>query len=149
VSDNYLRLVPTDPAWRPTSEAAETAVQVLARLLPAADHVCSVGEDGVVFYDAGANTESISCPACGSDLGDWWGEAMDGAYAMAFTDLAATTPCCATRTSLNDLTYVWPAAFGSFALKVTNPGVSAITEAQKATLEEVLGAPLKVVWQHL
>jgi hypothetical protein len=149
MSDNYLRLVPVDPKWSAPVEAAEKAVRILAKLLPAAGHVCTRSENGVVFYDAGANTESISCPACGSDLGDWWGDAMDEAFAFGFTDLTIVTPCCAAQTSLNDLIYVWPAAFGSFALEATNPGVSAFTDAQKAALEEALGAPLKTVWQHL
>jgi hypothetical protein len=149
MSENYLRLVPADPKWKPSPEAAEAAVQVLAKLLPAAEHVCSHSEDGVSFYDAGANTESISCPGCGSDLGDWWGEAMGEAFASGFTDLSVVTPCCAAKTSLNDLNYVWPAAFGSFALEAANPGVSAFTDAHRTALEEALGVSLKTVWQHI
>ncbi len=149
MSDNYLRLVPLDPEWIPSPDIAEKAVCILFKMLPAAAHVCSRVENGVVFYDAGGNTETISCPTCGSELGDWWGEAMAAAIASGFTNLSVVTPCCDAQTSLNDLDYVWPAAFGSFVLEATNPGVSAFTDAQRAALEEALGARLKTVWQHL
>jgi hypothetical protein len=55
---------------------------------------------------------------------------------------------CKTRTSLNDLVYVWPTAFGSFAL-VANPGAAAITDAQRGAIEQVLGSSVKAVWQRI
>ncbi len=149
MSDNYLRLVPVDPNWTPPPDAAEIAANIFKRMLPGAESVRAASEEGVVFYDAGGNTESICCPRCSSELSDWWGDAMDKAFRSNFTDLAIVTPCCAAQTSLNDLRYVWPAAFGHFALEASNPGVSAITDAQREALEQALGVPLKVVWQHL
>ena len=66
MSDHYLRLVPVDPKWQVMPEAAEAAVRVLAEMLPAAEEVSSHLEESVVFYDAGQNTISVSCPACGA-----------------------------------------------------------------------------------
>jgi len=149
MSDTYLRLIPSDPDYRPTQDAAEAGVRLLKGFFPRAEGVKTQAEEGVVFFDAGENTESVACPACGVDLMDWWGDAMDAAHAKEFRDLSVVTPCCAKRTSLNDLVYVWPAAFGSVALEVANPGVSSIAEAQRAAVEQVLGCPVKVVWQRI
>jgi hypothetical protein len=149
MSDHYLRLVPVDPDWRPTPEAAEAAAGLLARLFPDAYDCCVDFTEGVAFFDAGANAESISCPSCHADLDGWWDQAMGVAYETGFRELSVETPCCRARTSLNDLAYVWPAAFGSFALEVSNPGVQFITDEQRLALETALGSPLKVVWQRL
>ena len=149
MSDTFLRLVPVDPRWTPSHDAAASAVRLMTRMLPAADHVSFHVEESVVFYDAGEFSESISCPACRADLGDWWADAMNAAYVSKFEDLAIVTPCCATRTSLNDLVYRWPAAFGRFCLEAFNPNVAGISDPDRAALEEALGAPLKVVIQRL
>ncbi|QND55699.1 hypothetical protein [Mesorhizobium huakuii] len=79
MSDNFLRLVPYDPHWHPDAPAAAAAMKIASGLFPLAEHVAVEYEEGVTFFDAGANTESVHCPFCGSDLEDWWGEAMDRA----------------------------------------------------------------------
>jgi hypothetical protein len=142
MSDNCLRLIPRDPNWRPTPEAAAAATALLAEAFPAAERVEARAETNVVFYDAGFNTESISCPSCGADLDAWWGDAMSEAGETGFGDLAVVTPCCASRTSLNDLDYVWPAAFGSFALEVSNPGAPSLADEQRKAVEQALGSPV-------
>jgi hypothetical protein len=48
---------------------------------------------------------------------------MDAAYSHGFEDLRFETGCCATRTTLNDLLYEWPAGFARFALEVSGSGV--------------------------
>jgi hypothetical protein len=149
MSDNYLRLVSYDPRWNPGEAAAKEAVKIARELFPQAEHVAVEYEEGVTFFDAGANTESINCPLCGSDLEDWWGEAMNHAAASHFEDLAIVTPCCHRSTSLNDLRYLWPAAFGTCALTIVNPGATSLTADQLRSIEQAIGSPLKVVWQHL
>ncbi|RVD42947.1 hypothetical protein EN858_11260 [Mesorhizobium sp. M4B.F.Ca.ET.215.01.1.1] len=149
MSDNYLRLVSYDPRWRPGEAAAREAVTILRDLFPRAEHIGVEFEKGVTFFDAGANTESINCPLCGSDLEDWWGEAMDRAASSGFEDLAAVTPCCHGPTSLNDLRYVWPAAFGSCALTVVNPDETSLETNQLRRIEQAIGSQLKAIWQHL
>src|SRR5882757_1447317 len=124
MSDNYLRLVPYDPTWPPDEAGANEAVKIARGLFSLAEHVTVEYEESVTFFDAGANTESVNCPSCGSDIEEWWGKAMNKAAASRFQDLSATTPCCHRQTSLNDLRYVWPAAFGVCALTVVNPGVT-------------------------
>ncbi|AZO47978.1 MAG: hypothetical protein EOS58_18720 [Mesorhizobium sp.] len=149
MSDSYLRLVSYDPHWRPGEAAASEAVTIARGLFPRAEHIGVESEEGVTFFDAGANTESINCPLCGSDLEAWWGEAMDRAAASGFKDLAVVTPCCERPTSLNELRYVWPAAFGSCALTVVNPGETSLAVDQLRRIEQAIGSPLKAIWQHL
>ncbi|MBZ9707775.1 hypothetical protein LB543_13685 [Mesorhizobium sp. ESP7-2] len=149
MSDNYLRLVPYDPRWYPAQHAATAAVNAAHGLFPAAGHIAVEYEQGATFFDAGANTESVHCPFCGSDIEEWWGDAMNQAAESRFEDLSVTTPCCHRPTSLNDLRYVWPAAFGVCALTVISPGVNSVSSEQLRTIEQAMGSPLKVIWQHL
>jgi hypothetical protein len=80
VSDNWLHMVPCDPAWRPTPEAEKAALVIWSRAFPQADEVGAHNETGVVFFDAGVDAESVPCPGCRSELGwSWWGDAMDEA----------------------------------------------------------------------
>ena len=149
MSDTFLRLVPNEPHWHPDEPAATAAVEIARGLFLMAEHVTVEYEEGVTFFDAGANTESVHCPFCAGDLEDWWGEAMNEAAASRFEDLSVTMPCCHRHTSLNDLRYVWPAAFGVCALTVVNPGVPSVASEQLRAIEQALGSPLKVIWQHL
>lgn len=149
MSDTYLCFVPHDPRWHPDGPAAAATMKVARELFPLAENVAVESEEGVTFFDAGANTESVHCPFCGSDLEEWWGDAMDQAAASRFEDLSVTTPCCQRPTSLNNLRYVWPAAFGVCALTVVNPGVTSLASEQLRAIEQAMGSPLKAIWQRL
>ena len=70
MSDTFLRLVPNEPHWHPDETAATAAVKVARGLFPMAEHVAVEYEEGVTFFDAGANTESVHCPFCAGDLED-------------------------------------------------------------------------------
>jgi hypothetical protein len=149
VSDNYLRLIPTDPTWRPDSGAAQRAVGTLSVLVPGADSVEVALHDEVTFIDQGANFERLSCPACQAELDmDWWSEQMGAAGDAAFTNLNVTTPCCHTQTSLNDLTYDWPAGFARAELSVLNPQRGWLNEAELTQVAVELGHPLRQVMAH-
>lgn len=149
MSDNCLRLVSYDPHWHPDEAAATAAVKIARGLFPSADHIGLEYEEGVTFFDAGANTESVNCSFCGNDVEEWWGEAMNVAAQSHFEDLAVMTPCCHRPTSLNDLRYVWPAAFGTCAVTIVNPDVESFPADQLRMIEQAIGSPLKVIWQHL
>ena len=74
---------------------------------------------------------------------------MDVAGEISFTELGLTTPCCGIRTSLNDLDYVWTAAFGSFVLEAMNPNIGNTTAHQDLEISRCLGLPLRKVLVHL
>ena len=149
MSDDYLRLIPTDPTWRPGAEAAKRAAAALAALAPGADSVEAELYDEVTFIDQGANLDRLSCPACQAELAmDWWSEQMGRAGDAGFTNLAVTNPCCGTRTSLNELTYDWPAGFARAELSVRNPQRGWLDDAELVQVSAELGHPLKQVMAH-
>ena len=149
MSDNVLRLIPTDPQFVPDDASAERARDHLAELAPNADEVTQNMSEETQFVDPGANLERISCPRCGQNLPmEWWQDRMDDAFKARFTVLAVTTPCCGADVSLNDLNYEWPAGFARFVLEAMNPGVADLATAEIATLAEIVGSPLRRIWAH-
>lgn len=149
MSDNWIVLVPHDAEWTPTAEAAQRCIEMLLRFFPRADQVTPRFESSVSFFGADCDLEGVSCPNCGHDAQNWWIKAMNKAWETRFADLSVTTPCCGTPTSLNDLCYHWPAAFGRFALEVRNPGSRGLSREQHQALELCLGSRLHTIWRHL
>ena len=149
MSDNWLTFVPSDPNFLPNQEAITTALGLLRQFAPAAQDITVESDGEVNFFDAGSNFESISCPSCGADLESWWGDAMDQEWKKSrFENLSVVTPCCGSATSLNDLNYDFPMAFGRFALELFNPRIGSISDEQRIQLEQILGTSLKMVWRH-
>jgi hypothetical protein len=148
MSDNWLAFVPCDPNFQASQEAIAAALSLLRQFAPTTEEITVEGDGSVAFFHAGSNLESISCPSCGADLQDWWGDAMNEAWKSHFENLSIVTPCCRNATSLNNLSYDWPMAFGRFALELFNPRTK-IGDEQRKQLEQTLGTPLKTVWCHL
>jgi hypothetical protein len=149
VSDHWIQFVPADPNAQPTKDAAERAVQLLSSCAPRADKVSFELKENTEFFSGLGNLSDIQCPACGVDVEHWWRGAMDRAWQTLFRDLAVTTPCCGSQTSLNDLRYIWPAAFGRFVLEAMNPDIGNTTAEQDDQLAKCLGLPLRKVLAHL
>jgi hypothetical protein len=74
---------------------------------------------------------------------------MDIASQSQFNNLMVTAQCCGARVSLNELNYIWPAAFGRFALEAMNPNLRDLTPAQESALSEAVGHRIRKVWVHL
>jgi hypothetical protein len=149
MSDNWLQFVPDDPQYRPSQEQAENARQLFASFVPEADEVSAQVRDTIEFFHSGSNWSGVKCSACGADAESWWEDALDAAEAQSFESLLCVAGCCGAEVSLNELSYVWPAAFGSFALVAMNPNVENLSAAQKGELEQQLGCSLRAVWTHL
>ena len=148
MSDIYLRIIPNDSACVPSALARERALDVLQRAVPLADDVASQVMPEVRFVDCGDNFETVRCPHCGADVGEWWSVAMEIGHEQQFRDLRATTPCCGRYTSLNELVYSWPAGFARYSLEALNPGVGSLPETLVRRLEDALGAAVRVIWAH-
>ncbi|MNT92135.1 hypothetical protein D3C72_2333600 [compost metagenome] len=71
---------------------------------------------------------------------------MDTAFASEFKNLAANAPCCGATVSLNELKYVWPAAFGRFALEAHNPNMDDTTQEQDQQIADTVGAAVRKIW---
>jgi len=150
MSDNYLRLIPTDPEWVPDPLAREKSRQLLEKMLPEAQEITVDVGDHVGFVDQGANFESVGCPSCGAILDvEWWQGEMDKAMESNCADLSTSPPCCGRQTSLNDLRYVWPAGFARFTLEAMNPNRGEdLDPTQLGQLEQLLGCKLRQIWAH-
>jgi hypothetical protein len=149
MSDNWLQLIPSDPYFLPDEEKAESARQLFASFVPQSDQISAEAKDAVEFFHPGSNWSGVECPSCGADAESWWEEAFDAAEGEGFGSLICIAGCCGAEVSLNELRYVWPAAFGSFALVALNPKVENLSVEQKTALELRLDCALRVVWAHL
>lgn len=149
MSDYCIRLVPEHETFLPEREAADRAAAALRRFTPDADQVTFTFSERVEFIDAGAHWEGVRCPSCNTDIDDWWPEQMSEASDRGFSDLSCVTPCSGQATSLNALHYPWLVAFGRFVLEAMNPNIRALTAAQEAEIESILGTSVKQVWQHI
>jgi hypothetical protein len=143
VSDEVLRIVPTDPEWTPDDVALRRAVRALRELLPRAEGVRGEVHDGVVLVTAGGEPEQVACPACGEDLEPaWWEQRLERAAAQGYARLGVVTPCCATRTSLGELRFDRPTAFARTELRARARGAG-LTDDALAEVGRALGHPVR------
>ena len=149
VRDNYVYVIPTEPQWRPTSIQHAAALAALGAMTPRARQISAATTETPTFFDAGANTERVTCPACGTELDwKWFGDRMNAAYAIGFSDLRIVTPCCATATTLNDLIYEWPMGFACWAAEVWGPNRFEFDATEIEALSKALGHGIRVVYTH-
>jgi hypothetical protein len=149
MSDNWLQFVPTDPTYRPSLDAAQAARSLLVAMAPRSDEVNVKFLDKIEFFHPGSNWSGVKCNACGADAESWWKKAMATAARNNFKALSVTAPCCGAHTSLNDLTYVWPAGFASFAIEAMNPNIDDLSDLHQKELATCLGCDLRKIWMHI
>jgi len=150
VSDNFIILIPRDPRLIPTPTRRESALASLAQIVPEADEIELVVEEGVAFFDCGGNFERAACPQCGAELTEWWSDHMGEDYGEGGFRLAVyATPCCAHACSLNDLVYEWPQGFARFAVSIRNAGFGELGQEHVRELAETLGTSLRLIYKHL
>ncbi|MEU8658252.1 hypothetical protein [Actinoplanes philippinensis] len=154
MSDDCLRLIPTDRQWQPDPAAAAAAADYVTRLFCGpSDHVEEVETefyDHVTLIDAGENTTAITCPHCGGDIDAGWLADLVEENGVTFTSLDRQVPCCATTVALDSLRYDWPVGFARFEICVTNP-VRARYElgtAELAAVAALLGHPVTQILAH-
>ena len=149
MSDDWLIIVPADPFAAPADEAVAAAAGALRHALPDADEVTVERTPHPHFVDAGTNFRSVTCPACGAAIDDWWSVTMERAHRHDFRELSVSMPCCGHHTTLNDLAYDWPQAFARISIEAMNPNVTELELRTKDAIEATLGVPVRIVWQHI
>ncbi len=150
MSDNWIKLVPTDPHFVPSDQAAEAAEQYFNDIAPDVEEIKLQTSSKIRFFDNGANFERVSCPSCDSQLPiEWWQEHLDRDIENGFKLDKYKLPCCNVEHDLNELKYDWAQAFGRFALEAMNPNIGQLTKANVAEFEQILGSSLRVVYQHI
>ena len=158
MSDNYLRLIPTDAHFVPTECAVRSAVAFLRPSVPAADNLEVETYARPIFVDQGTNLEAIRCPRCGTtsslhgpdgqNVQHWWNAITDSIDEHTVTELVVTMPCCTAEVPFANLSFEWPAGIASFEISILNPGVSGLDERLVAKLEHMLGCKLRQIWAH-
>lgn len=154
MSDNYIRLIPTDPGWQPTAYAAAAvtayATGLFSGATAAADEVQHEFFESVTFIDSGVNTSTALCRSCGSNIDLAWIFDVIGERHPDLTDLHAKAPCCGSVQSLNDLDYDWAVGFARFEVTILN-GTRDRYELDEIELDEaaaLLGHPVRQVLAH-
>ena len=148
MSDNWIIFVPDKPDWVPNDVIIGQLVSLAEAEFPDADEVKAETHDRVMFIDPGSNFETISCPHCQSEIMDWWQNEMEK-FEERDELVVQTLPCCGASSSLNDLNYDWPSAFGRFQLDVMNPNVSDAPKAVVEALETIAAVVFRVVRTHI
>lgn len=154
MSDNYIRLIPTEPTWQPSAAAATAATAYAAGLFSgphaSADEVQHEYFESVTFIDSGVNTSTAQCPSCASNIDLGWVYDAIGERHPDLADLTVTAPCCGSRQSLNDLEYDWAVGFARFEVTILN-GTRDRYELDERELTEaaaLLGHPVRQVLAH-
>jgi hypothetical protein len=149
MSDDWMIVLPLDPLAVPAKERAQAALDVLRTLRSKADehelHFSEVPQ----FFHCGGNYQTVFCPFCETDIGDWALDAIGAWWERADRrDLSAETPCCGRPTSLNDLDYVWPQGLACVGFELMNGGPDLEPE-ERERVEEALGLPVRIIWRHI
>ena len=151
MSDNWIIVIPRDPNFIPPTDKITQAKLRFGQITPNADGIEVIVEVKPQFFDAGANFSSIACPSCSKKIPlDWWQERMNEDFEDdGFVLVQYRVPCCSQEHDLNSLEYDWNQGFAKFAIDAMNPGIAELEEADRKELENILGTPLKVIYQHI
>jgi len=151
MSDNWIILIPDDPNCVPDGARQTETRKRFSEIAPDADEIEAKVSGRVKFFDCGANLERIVCPSCSAEIScDWWQDRLDDDFSNDGFKLAQySSPCCQTAHTLHELIYEWPQGFGRFSIEAMNPNIGELDGQRKKELEDLLGMPLRVIYQHL
>ncbi|MFE9960482.1 hypothetical protein [Micromonospora sp. NPDC005299] len=161
MSDLYIRVIPTDPEWQPTSEAAARAAKYIADLFAGpGDHVEVVEpvfHERITLIDGGEYMEDVFCPRCDAAIGlDWFWDlliARNGGRRVgepSIDDLGVTVPCCGAALTLPQLRFEAPVGFARFEVSAMNwtRRVWDLSDEELAAAGDILGHPVTQVHAH-
>lgn len=149
MSDNWMIVLAKDALALPPRERAEAAMAVLLALRPQAGEPELHYSETPEYFHCCGNFSGVYCPFCQKDVGDWWGVELNRwAESGNRREIGVTTPCCGRATTLNDLDYVWPHGLACVAFEIMERGPDLEPE-ERRQIEEALGLPVRVIWQHI
>jgi hypothetical protein len=162
MSDDVLKIIPTEVGCRPSRTSADEAVILLRELRPDGDMCEARFYDRVTFIDQGENIEAVICPGCGRRLElhflaaddpnvEWWRSvsAFDDDVDVDVAEYSIEMPCCNSQVSFAALRFEWPAGFACFELAIWNPNVGEnLSREELGRLEQALGCALTQVRAH-
>lgn len=152
MSDHWICIIPREPAFVPSEQAIAAAADFMAEIAPDSEEISSELADAVRFRDCGGNFESIRCPVCNADVPiEWWAEQMgdEDCWYDGIDLKPLRLPCGDMVKSLNELRYYYDQGFSRFILDAMNPYIGELEPEQTTRFEEILGCPVKVIYQHI
>jgi hypothetical protein len=157
MSELLIRVIPTDPEWQPTTEAAAAAANYIAGLFAGpGDHVESVKPmfyDRIAVIDGGEYMADLFCPRCEASIGlDWFWDLLGVRTGgdPTIDDLAVTVPCCGAALTLPELRFEDPIGFARFEVRVKDwsRGPWDLSDHELTTAGTILGHPVLQVHAH-
>ncbi|MDG6107083.1 hypothetical protein Daura_32105 [Dactylosporangium aurantiacum] len=161
MSDLYIRVIPTDPRWQPTAEAAAAAARYVAGLFAGpgdhAEAVEPVFYERVTLIDPGEHMQDVGCPRCGTALGlDWLWDLLRAANGgrlagvPSVDTLDVTVPCCGAALTLPQLRFGAEVGFARFEVSVMNwtRDTWELSADELAATGAILGHPVTQVHAH-
>jgi hypothetical protein len=161
MSELYIRVIPTDPEWQPTAEAAADATEYVAGLFAGpGDHIEAVEPvfyERITLIDGGEYMEDVFCPRCDAAIGlNWFWDLLttrNGGRTVGeptVHDLGVTVPCCGAALTLPELRFEAPVGFARFEVSARNWSRDAweLSDEELAATGAVLGHPVTQVLAH-
>jgi hypothetical protein len=153
MSDHWVTVIPQDPWFIPTIQAQQQAAEYFSQIVDDPNCVEVIVHEGVELHDCGCNLAGILCPSCDEFIDEEWWDAWTGEDydddRKTHTLTPRQLPCCGESYSLQQLIYDFDQGFATFALEAENPNVGELSLEQKATFEQLLSCPIKVIYSHL
>ncbi len=153
MSDDYINIIPERPGFVPEEVGRQAALAYFRTIAPAADKITAEVSEQVEFVHCGQNFERIFCPSCGTPITmEVWQDWMDQDFRgrdKGFVLADHVLPCCGASASLHDLRYEWPQGFACFNLCAENSNIGKLSDEQCREFERLLGAKVRIVYEHL
>jgi hypothetical protein len=150
MSDNWITVIPEDPGFAPDMARLNNALEWFLNAAPDAEEIAIKQSEEIEFFDCGSNFERVLCPSCRVEISlEWWRQRMDDDHDIGFKLSKYPAPCCRTAQTLHELIYDWPQGFGRHAIDAMNPGIEKLNNTQQRELEQILGTPIRIIYQHI
>lgn len=149
MSDNFLRIIPQTPDALPDEDATQSALILLAAMIPDRESLHFKSFPEIQFVDQGGNFERVLCPACKRDVTEDWPDWFDESAKSHFARRIVRTMCCGAESDLNDLVFEWPAGFSRQVLEVMNPNPATwLLESEQKRIESAWGIQVRQILAH-
>jgi NAD-dependent SIR2 family protein deacetylase len=150
MSDDFVTIIPEQYDFIPDLERHQRGVEYFRIIAPQADEVEVRVYEDIVFVDCGSNFESIQCPSCHATLTtEVWNDWIEMDYKDKRWILNLhKMPCCGTNHTLHELSYSFPQGFARFELRALNPNIGFLNPDQTGRFAEILGCPVRAIYQH-
>jgi hypothetical protein len=157
MSDDVLKIVPTDCEYVPNIESHQKAIELLESILPDGE-MCQVNVyENIEFIDQGENLDTVICPNCKTkselDIYDEHNpvrvviDRMEESFSKTQPiEAIIEMPCCNNCIPVHTIEFDWPAAFAKSELSIWNPNIKDnLSNDDLGKFEELFGCKLKQI----